>query len=74
MNLDFNTKICFDFLELFMDTNLEFFEQTQIGAIIDYVFEQNKLKLLSQNMLYVSQALMVSLNQLYPNAIWTIVA
>ena len=74
MNLDFNTKICFDFLELFMDTNLEFFEQTQIGAIIDYIFEQNKLKLLSQNMLYVTQALMVSLNQLYPNAIWTIVA
>ena len=28
LNLDFNTKLCFDFLEMFMNSHLDFFEQT----------------------------------------------
>lgn len=73
LNFDFKTEICFELLEQFIQANLDFFEYTQIHSVIDFIFEQNKTKFVLFNHLYVSQAVMVSINQLYPDfavAVW----
>ena len=54
LNFDFKTEICFELLEQFMQTNLDFFEYTQIHSVIDFIFEQNKTKFVLFNHLYVS--------------------
>lgn len=66
MNFDFETKLCFELFDLMSATNNEFFEQTQIDSIIDFIFEQNKIKFVLQNLLYVAQATNVSLWLFYP--------
>lgn len=45
---DFHTKLCFKFLDLFIESTDEFFESTQIGYIIDFVYEKHKYKLFMQ--------------------------
>ena len=67
------SKICFEILELLINVNMDFFEYTQISCIIDYIFEKNKIKFLVFNFLYVSQAVLVSVNQLYPDIMLTMV-
>lgn len=62
MNFDFRTEVSFDLLELFINANLDLFEYTQIDDIIDFIFDQNKTKFIVFNMLYVSQAVLVSIN------------
>lgn len=70
MNFDFSTLLCYEMLELMMDTNNEFFEQTQIDCIIDYVFQKNKTKLVIMNMIYILQAVFVSYWEFYPQNYW----
>ena len=44
LNFDYHTSIAFEILEALMKTDTEFFESTQIGYIIDYIFEKHKFK------------------------------
>lgn len=71
LNFDFHTKICFQLLNLFIAADNEFFEQTEIGPIIDFIFDRNKGKFLSQSFLHILQALVVILFDLYPSFNWT---
>lgn len=73
MNFDFRTEICFDLLDLLINANLDLFEYTQIDDIIDFIFEQNKVKFIIFNMVYVGQAIFVSINELYPHLFSTTV-
>lgn len=54
-----------------MESDSEFFEQTDVGPIIDHIFERNKTKFMSQSFLHIMQALVVILFELYPSFTWT---
>lgn len=40
LTFDYHTKLCFQLLDLLLVTNNEFFESTQIGPIIDFIYDK----------------------------------
>lgn len=52
------------------ETSNDFFEDTQIDSIIDFMFEKHKAKIFLQNLLYVDQAVNVAIWEFYPDVWW----
>lgn len=66
LNFDFDTHICFKLLEMLIYANQEFLESTQIDDVIDFVYHKNKPRFLIQNVLYIAQAICVTIHVFEP--------
>ena len=65
LNFDFQTKLCFEILEVLINTTDEFFESTQIDTIIDFLFASKRMELVLFNLLYAAQAALVTVYNFY---------